>query len=141
MWLQSQEGQELSVTAAGGQLILKMITEHKTVDHRNMIHGERSRLDFCSISHRMEHKNKQTLKTVLKRPMSLHRPWTRLVHLCFHNFGQKNHMTTCRVRRSAFIPVIRSKKHGYETSGLGFHQNTMTLHTRASRHMKFRAHT
>jgi hypothetical protein len=61
------------------------------------------------------------------------------VHLCCHKFGQKNHTTTCRARRYAGIPVIRSKKHGYEASGLGFHQNTMILHTRASRHMKFRA--
>ena len=67
--------------------------------------------------------------------------WARHVNLCYHKFGQKNHTKTCRVRRYAGIPVIRSKKHGYEASGLGFHQNTMTLHTRASRHMKFRAHT
>ncbi len=88
----------------------------------------------------MHHKNKQTLKTVLKRTMSLHRPWTSHVDLCCHKFGQKNHTTTCRVRRYAGIPVIRSKKHGYEASGLGFHQNTMTLYTCTSRHMKFRAH-
>ena len=30
------------------------------------------------------------------------------------------------------VPVMRSKKHEYETSALGFHQNTMTSHTRAS---------
>jgi hypothetical protein len=73
--------------------------------------------------------------------MSFHRPWTRHVYLCCHKFGQKNHTTKCRVRRYAGIPVIRSKKHGYEGSGLGFHQNTMILHTRTSRHMKFRVHT
>jgi hypothetical protein len=66
--------------------------------------------------------------------MSFHRPYTRHVNLCCHKFGQKNHTTTCRVRRYAGIPVIRSKKYGYETSGLGFHQKTMTLHTRVSRH-------
>jgi hypothetical protein len=37
--------------------------------------------------------------------------------------------------------MIRSKKHGYESGRLGFHQNTMTLHTRESRHMKFRVDT
>jgi hypothetical protein len=35
LWCQSQEGQELSVPAAADQLILKMISEHQTVDHRN----------------------------------------------------------------------------------------------------------
>ena len=39
LWLQSQEGQELSAAAAAGQLILKMITEHQTVDHRNKLMG------------------------------------------------------------------------------------------------------
>jgi hypothetical protein len=90
--------------------------------------------------HRIQYKNKQTLKTVLKRPMSFHRPWTRHVHLCCHKFEQKNHTTTCRVRRYAGIPVIRSKKHGNEANGLGFHQSTMTVHTCASRHIKFRSH-
>ena len=56
--------------------------------------------------------------------MSLHRPWTRHVHLCCHKFGQKNHTTTCRVRRYVGIPVIRSKKHGYEGRGLGFNQTS-----------------
>ncbi len=47
----------------------------------------------------LQHKNKQTLKTVLKRTMSVYRPWTRHVCLCYHKFGQKNHTTTCLVRR------------------------------------------
>jgi hypothetical protein len=37
LWCQSQEGQELSV--APGQLILKMISEYQTVDHRNKFMG------------------------------------------------------------------------------------------------------
>ncbi len=39
LWLQSQEGRELSAAAAAGQLILKMISEHQTVDHRNKLMG------------------------------------------------------------------------------------------------------
>jgi hypothetical protein len=66
--------------------------------------------------------------------MSMHRPWTRYVYFCCHKFGQKNLTTTCRVRRYTGIPVIRSKNHGYEDIGLGFHQNTMTSHTRTNRH-------
>ena len=81
------------------------------------------------------------MKTVLKRPMSFHRRWTTYVHLCCHNFGQQNHRTTSRVRPYSGVPVMRSKKHEYETSALGFHQNTMTFHTRVSRHMKFQTHT
>jgi hypothetical protein len=54
--------------------------------------------------------------------MSFHRSWTRHVHLCFHKFGQKNHTKTCRVWTWGGIPVIRSTKHGYEASGLGFHK-------------------
>ncbi len=39
MWLQSQEDQELSSISAAGQLILKMMSEYQTVDHRNKIMG------------------------------------------------------------------------------------------------------
>ena len=39
MWLQSQEGQELSAAGSGDQLILKMISEDQTVDHRNKLIG------------------------------------------------------------------------------------------------------
>jgi hypothetical protein len=37
--LQSPEGRELSAAAAAGQLILKMSSEHQTVDHRNKLMG------------------------------------------------------------------------------------------------------
>ena len=37
--LQSQEGQELSAVAGTNQLILKMTSEHQTVDHTNKIMG------------------------------------------------------------------------------------------------------
>ncbi len=39
LYLQSQEGQKLSAAAAAGQLILKMSSDHQTVDHRNKIMG------------------------------------------------------------------------------------------------------
>jgi hypothetical protein len=39
LWRQSQEDQELDKTATSGQLILKMISEHQTVDHRNKFMG------------------------------------------------------------------------------------------------------
>ena len=39
LWFQSQEGQELGTTAGVGQLILKMSSEHQTVDHRNKLMG------------------------------------------------------------------------------------------------------
>jgi hypothetical protein len=127
LWFQSQEGQELGTTAGVGQLILKMSSEHQTVDHRNKLMGNDPDSIFVRFRTGLENKNKQTWKTVLKRPMSFHRPWTRYVYLCSHKFGQKNRTTTCHVRRYAGISVILSKKHGYESIGLGFHQNTMTL--------------
>ena len=37
--LQSREDQELSAAAAAGHLILKMSSEHQTVDHRNKLLG------------------------------------------------------------------------------------------------------
>ncbi len=37
--LQSQEDQELSAAAGASQLILKMTSEHQTVDHTNKIMG------------------------------------------------------------------------------------------------------
>jgi hypothetical protein len=39
LWCQSQEDQELSAAAVADQLILKMISEHQTVDHRNKLMG------------------------------------------------------------------------------------------------------
>jgi hypothetical protein len=39
LWRQSEEDQELSEPVAADQLILKMISEHQTVDHRNKIMG------------------------------------------------------------------------------------------------------
>jgi hypothetical protein len=39
LWFQSQEGQELSAAAVGDQLILKMSSEHQTVDHRYKLMG------------------------------------------------------------------------------------------------------
>jgi hypothetical protein len=39
LWFQSQEYQELSATAIPSQLILKMTSEHQTVDHTNKIMG------------------------------------------------------------------------------------------------------
>jgi hypothetical protein len=39
MWLQSQEGQELSASTGPRQLNLKMTSEHHTVDHTNKIMG------------------------------------------------------------------------------------------------------
>ncbi len=82
--LQSHEDQELSTDGAGCQLIFQM--------------RERSRHDLCVISHSMHHNMTQTLKIVLKRPMTFHRSPTRHVHLCSHNFGQQNHTATSLVR-------------------------------------------
>ena len=39
MRLQSREDQDLSAAATAGQLILKMNSEHQTVDHRNKFMG------------------------------------------------------------------------------------------------------
>ena len=39
LWLQSQEGQELSVGAGPNQQILKMTSEHQTLDPTNKITG------------------------------------------------------------------------------------------------------
>ncbi len=43
LWLQSQEGQDLSAAAGASQIILKMTSEHQTVDHTNKIMGNESR--------------------------------------------------------------------------------------------------
>jgi hypothetical protein len=40
--LQSQEGQELSAAAGANQLILKITSDHQTVDHTNKIMGNAS---------------------------------------------------------------------------------------------------
>ncbi len=49
--LQSREYQELSAAAVAGQLILKMSSEHQTVDHRKKVmgndHTTRSLCDFA----------------------------------------------------------------------------------------------
>ena len=58
------------------------------------------------------------------------------VYLCSHNFGQKNHTTTSLVRSYNNTTMIRSKKYGYDGSGLGCNPNTIPLHSRVSRHMK-----
>ncbi len=52
MRFQSPEDQELSAAAAAGHLIVKMISEHQTVDHRNKLIGwgtitARSLCDFA----------------------------------------------------------------------------------------------
>jgi hypothetical protein len=39
LWLQSQEGQDLSAATTVDQLILKMSSENQTVDHRNKFMG------------------------------------------------------------------------------------------------------
>jgi hypothetical protein len=50
LWLQSQEDQELSAAAGASQLILKMTSEHQTVDHTNKIMGNDHDHDRCAIS-------------------------------------------------------------------------------------------
>ncbi len=50
----------------------------------------------------------QTLTTVIKRPLVVHRPPTRHVHLCSHKFDQKNHTTVSLVRSCNNIPVIKT---------------------------------
>ena len=54
MRLQSQEGQELSAAAGASQLILKMTSEHQTVDHTNNIMGNDLDHDRCAISHSIQ---------------------------------------------------------------------------------------
>jgi hypothetical protein len=78
--LESQEGQELSAGAAARQLVLNMISEDQTVDHTYMLMGndhDRIFIDFSEYTG-------QTLKIVLKGPMTVHRPRTRYVHLSSH---------------------------------------------------------
>ncbi len=67
--LQSQEGQELSADAGVSQLILKMTSEHQTVDHTNKIMGNDHGTIFVRVS---SNGKTQTLKTVLKRPLVVH---------------------------------------------------------------------
>jgi hypothetical protein len=167
--IQSQERQELSATPGPSQLILKMTSDHQTVDHTNKIdhdvifgwfrttfsngtticdtsrvHDMWTMLMYISLYwsySRLARKTilefpvpipgnfyskvylpvmggsrplasngeTQTLRTVFKRTLVVHRPPTRHVDLCSHKFGQKNHTTTSLVRSCNNIPVITSK--------------------------------
>ena len=60
MRLQSQEGQELSAAAGGCQYIVKITSEHQTVDHKTEAHWNRLRHELCSICHSMQHSMTQT---------------------------------------------------------------------------------
>ena len=70
--LQSQEGQELSTVAGVSQIILKMTTEHQTVDHTNKIMGNDHDAIFVRFRTAFNNGKTQTLKTVLKRPLVVH---------------------------------------------------------------------
>jgi hypothetical protein len=70
--LQSQEDQELSAGAGASQLILKMTSEHQTVDHTNKIMGSDHGAIFVRFRTAFSNGKTQTLKTVLKRPFSHH---------------------------------------------------------------------
>ena len=74
--LESQEVQELSVGAPASQLVLNMSSEDQTVDHTYMLMGNDHDTIFIDFS---EYTG-QTLKIVLKGPMTVHRPRTRCVH-------------------------------------------------------------
>ena len=70
--LQSQEGQELSAAAGASQLILKMTSEHQTVDHTNKIMGNDHDVIFVRFRTVVSNGQTQTLKTVLKRALVVH---------------------------------------------------------------------
>ena len=70
--VQSQEGQELSAGAGASQLILKMTSEHQTVDHTNKIMGSDHGTIFVRFRTSFSNGKTQTLKTVLKRPLVVH---------------------------------------------------------------------
>ena len=70
--LQSQEDQELSAGAGASQLILKMTSEHQTVDHTNKIMGSDHGAIFVRFRTAFSNGKTQTLKTVLKRPFVVH---------------------------------------------------------------------
>ena len=70
--LQSQEGQELSTAAGASQRILKMTSEHQTVDHTNKIMGRDHDAIFVRFRTAFCNGKTQTLKTVLKRPLVVH---------------------------------------------------------------------
>ena len=70
--LQSQEDQELSAGAGASQLILKMTSEHQTVDHTNKIMGSDHGAIFVRFRTAFSNGKTQTLKTVLKRPLVVH---------------------------------------------------------------------
>ncbi len=85
---QSQEDQELSTSSH--QLILKMISEDQTVYHTNMVMNDHeSRHDLCLITHIIHHTKTQTLKIVLKGPISVHRPPPRHMYLCSHELWSR----------------------------------------------------
>ncbi len=58
-----------------------------------------------------------------------------------NKFGQENHTITSLVRSSNNIPVMTSQKDWNEGSGLVGHPKMMSLDTRTSTYMNFRAHT
>jgi hypothetical protein len=70
--LQSQEDQELSEGAGASQLILKMTSEHHTVDHTNKIMGSDHGAIFVQFRTAFSNGKTQTLKTVLKIPLVVH---------------------------------------------------------------------
>jgi hypothetical protein len=80
-----QEDQELSETAPARQLILTMNSEDQTVDHTNILMGNDHDTNLYVMSSGIQHKNTQTLKMVIKGPMTVYRHWIRHVHLCSHD--------------------------------------------------------
>ncbi len=107
MRLQSQEGQELSTGGGGRQFILKMTSEHQTVDHTNKIMGNDHDVIFVRFHTTFSNGKTQTSKTVLKRSLVVHKPPTRHVYLYSHKFGQKIHTTVSLVR-----PCNNIARHG-----------------------------
>ncbi len=70
--LQSQEDQELSTDVGASQIILKMNSDHQTVDHTNKIMGSDHDAIFVRFRTAFSNGKTQTLKTVLKRPLVVH---------------------------------------------------------------------
>ena len=64
--LQSQEDQELSAAAGASQLILKMTSEHQTVDNTNKIMGNDHDVIFVRFRTVVRNGKTQTFKSVEK---------------------------------------------------------------------------
>ncbi len=119
--LQSQEDQEWIEAPGPRQLILKMTSEYQTVDHTNKIDHD---VIFVRFHTTFRNGKTQTLRTVFKRSLVVHRPPTRHVHFRSYKFGQKNHTTGTLVRSWNHIPVITSQKYWNEGNGLVGHPKT-----------------